>query len=463
MFSHTDNATRLSAIEFIRRTANFSEFGCLLDLLEADEPRIPETALAAVRDLTDRMVTRLHQGDESVLSQFDEQAVRSHRSTAMHSLSSRTQTLADRTNPLPVLRALLTIGCPEDKAIQNVLCRRDSPAQAAAVKLLAEESCAPFFELICEFLATHAPPAVIFDVIRSRDDLEFVLHLLNWLPDSPSAFLKRNLGRLRELSWLHGDSSVIRALPDTVHDRLVILINFVPLDRDTKNYLKAWIVRQSGGKGRAAASDVLKTLPVDEVKNILQEALTHDDPEVEAWATSSLRSQKQPNTFEELLQRLDQNLDVVRDAARDELDSFDVNRVLQLFSRLSPSQGRQCGQTLLKINPNVPAELTREMSHPFRQRRIRAIKATETLGLFDEVGSSVLEALSDPEPTVCCAAIETLGRNPFHGSIEAIQVKTTDESRSVRNAAVKALAILHERRQTTGSVPALQRAPQLLT
>lgn len=461
-FSHTENATRQSAIEFIRRTANFFEFGRLLDLLDADEPGICEAAAAAVRDLTDQMATRCRQCDESVLSQFDEQTVRRHRSTVMESFASRTQTLTDRTNPLPVLHSLLTIGNPDDKAIQDVLCRRDSPSQVAAAKLLSEESWVPFFELVCEFLGTHTPPAVIFDVIQSRDDSEFVLHLLHWLPDAPSVFLKRNLNRLRGLSWLHGDSPVLQELSDSVHDRLVLLINLVSLDLSTKNYLKALIVRQSGGKGRAAASDVLKSLPVNEVSSILNDALTHDDPEVEAWATSNLRSQRQPNTFEELLLRLDRNLDVVRNAARDELDSFDLNRVLQLYGQLTPGQGRQCGQALLKINPNVPDELTCEMSHPFRQRRIRAIKAAEALGLFDEVGSGILAALSDPEPTVRYAAIETLGRNPLNGSVQAIKEKTTDESRAVRNAAARALAILSERKKATTSVLASQSTAQSL-
>ena len=103
---------------------------------------------------------------------------------------------------------------------------------------------------------------------------------------------------------------------------------------------------------------MLKIIPQDEASQILHDALNDPDAKVEAWATRRLRAQKLPDTFEELLKRLDRRLDVVRNAARDELFSFDLNYLMKILSKLSPAQAQLCGQALLKINPGAAEELS---------------------------------------------------------------------------------------------------------
>lgn len=270
------------------------------------------------------------------------------------------------------------------------------------------------------------------------------MHLLKQLPKEPSGYLAFNLARLNDVSWLQDSVELVERLPAVVHDRLVGVINHVSLKEETRTKLKTWIVRQSGGAGRDAASDVLKLLPQEEASQILHDALKDVDPEVEAWATHRLRAQKIPDTFEELLKRLDRNLDIVRDAARDELFSFDVNYLLKIFGDLPPGQSRLCGHTLLKINPNATEELIREIEHPFRRRRIRAIQAAEALGFVDEVLANLIDKLDDPEASVRCAAIETLGSSPTPETIKAIRRMTADPHRLVRSSAESVISKLSD-------------------
>ena len=442
--SKSDDETRNAAITFIRRTGNFEQFTTLLDLLEsADEATCKATEVAVV-ELATKLGQRLRSSDESIFPGLDGPALRRYRSTMLGELDSRTIQFDELAKPDAVLRLILTLGGPDDPAVRNVFTKRGDDCRDAAAKLLTEDSQPALLNLLCDFLAYHAPPAAALDVVRKRNDFEFILHLLKQLPKQPSDYLALNLAKLNGLSWLQDSMELVEQLPASVHDRLVAVINLVPLAEDDKVRLKTWIIRQSGAAGREAASDVLKMLPQEEASEILHDALKDPDAEVEAWATHHLRAQKLPDTFEELVKRLDRDLGAVRDAARDELFSFDLNYLLKIFGDLSPGQSRQCGQALLKINPNAPEELIREIDHPFRRRRIRAIEAAEALGFLDEVVPSLLEKLEDPEASVRCAVIEALGRSPSPDRIQAIRKMTRDSHRQVRGAAENVIATLSQ-------------------
>lgn len=442
--SRSDDETRNAAITFVRRTGNFEQFSTLLDQLNSADEAACKNVEVAVVEMATQLTQRLSSNDESIFPGLDGAALRLHRSTMLGELDSRTNKFDQLSKPETILRLILILGGPDDAAVRNVLTKRGDNCRDAAAKLLTEDSHPALWNLLSDFLAYHAPPAAALDVIRKRNDFEFVLHLLKQLPKQPSGYLALNLAKLNGLSWLQDSMQLVERLPEAVHDRLVAVINHAPIEEETRLRLKSWIIRQSGAAGREAASDVLSLLPQEEANKILHDALSNADAEVEAWATHRLRAQKVPDTFEELVKRLDRNLDVVRDAARDELFSFDLKYLLKTFGDLSPGQSRQCGEALLKINPNAPEELIGEIDHPFRRRRIRGIEAAEALGFIGEVLPSLLEKLDDPEASVRCAVIETLGRNPTPEGVQAIRKMTSDPHRQVRGAAENVINILSQ-------------------
>jgi hypothetical protein len=440
--SKSDEATRNAAVIFIRRTGNFQQFSTLLDEFGSAEETRCEIAETAAVELASQMAERLRLNDDSIFPGLDGATLRSHRSTMLDELDARTKQFDDLLKPEAVLRLILILGGPDDTAVRNLFTQRGERCRDVATNLLTVDLHPALLNLLGDFLAHHAPHPVVIDVIRTRDDFDFVLHLLKQLPKKPSGYLASNLAKLNSLSWLQDSMDLVERLPPSVHDRLVGMINHVPLADEIRTKFKVWIVRQSSGAGREAASDVLKLLPAEETSQILHDALKDSDPEVEAWATHHLRAQKLPDAFEALLKRLDRNLDIVRDAARDELFSFDLNYLMKIVGDLSPGQSRQCGQALLKINPNAPAELVREIDHPFRRRRIRAIEAAEALGFMNEVRVCLLDKLNDPEASIRCVVIEAFGRNPFPEAISIIRKMTVDPHRQVRSAAESVLSSL---------------------
>ena len=454
--SRSDDETRNAAVTFIRRTGNFEQFATLLDELgSADELRC-QSAQTAFVEMASQMVERLRLNDESIFPGLDGVTLRKHRKKILDDLDTRTKQFDDLPKPETVLRLILIIGGPNDEAVRNILTKRGERCRDVAEILMTNDSQPALLDLLSDFLAHHAPPPAAIDVLRTRCDFEFVLHLLKQLPKRPSGYLAYNLARLNDLSWLQDSMAFVERLPTSVHDRLIGAINHIPVDEATRTKVKAWVVRKSDVAGREAATDVLNLLPAEEASEILDEALKDADPEVEAWATHHLRTHKFPETFEELLKRLDENLVIVRDAARDELFSFDLKYLMKIVGALSRGQSLLCGHTLLKINPNAPDELAREISHPFRQRRIHAIEAAEALGFMDKVHSRLIDKLEDPEASVRCTVIEAFGRNPTPDAIKSIRKMTEDSHRQVRSAAEGVISRLSEKLKSAASEIASQ-------
>jgi len=454
--SRSDDETRNAALTFIRRTGNFEQLAMLLhELGSADELRC-QSVQTAVIELASQMAERLRLKDESIFPGLDGVTLRKHRKKILDDLDSRTKQFDDLPKPETVLRLILIIGCSNDEAVRNLLTKRGERCRDVTKILMTNDSHPALLDLLSNFLVHHAPPPAAIDVLRTRSDFEFVLHLLKQLPKRPSGYLAYNLTRLNDLSWLQDTMVFVERLPTSVHDRLVGVINHVPVDEETRTKVKAWIVRKSNVAGREAASDVLNVLPAEEASKILHEALKDSDPEVEAWATHHLRTQKLPETFEELLKRLDKNLVIVRDAARDELFSFNLKYLMEIVGDVSLGQSLLCGHTLLKINPNAPDELAREIGHPFRRRRIRAIEAAEALGFMDKVHSRLIDKLEDPEASVRCTVIEAFGRNPTPDALKIIRRMTEDSHRQVRSAAEGVISRLSEQLKSAAAEIASQ-------
>lgn len=434
---------RLAAIRFIHRTSHYALFPLLLELFDHDEAEVRAAAAVSLRELSNRFAHVLLNDGGSIPAGMRFDTARTLQQELLARLEGRAAHADKLTHPAAVVESLLLIGVPGHDAVRNVLDRRGELCQKLAIEFLTTSDHPAVYALLCGSLDRPFPPLRILDVIQARDDLTFACWLLDWLPN---VLMSRNvlthLAKFTSLAWIDLDSNVLHDIPAEKHDRLVMLINALGLATEERCELKAWIVKRSGSTGRAAASDVLYNLPNDEVQEILYDALSDDDPQVEAWAMRQLRSQRLPDCFEHLLDRLDSDPGEVLMAAQDELSDFNLDRLLDLFPRLPDSTSARCGEVLLKIHPEAHHELREEFQHSYRWRRVRAAQAAASLGLVDYVLGGLTKLLDDPEATVRRAAVESLATVRSPTTINAIQSSLDDRSRIVREAANQALADL---------------------
>lgn len=164
---------------------------------------------------------------------------------------------------------------------------------------------------------------------------------------------------------------------------------------------------------------------------------------MQAWATSQLRALGVPQAIRLLIERLDSPLPAVREAARDELGSFNFELLLTIFEHLDETVGRRSGDLMRKIDPDWRPKLIAELASPIQRRRIRAARAAHALGLARDAQDGLVEMLSAAETLVRRTAAEVLGDVPTAEVVAALAAVLHDPSPRVREAAERSLADIH--------------------
>ena len=148
-------------------------------------------------------------------------------------------------------------------------------------------------------------------------------------------------------------------------------------------------MREAAGR----RAEILETISPESVRGGLIGSLDSENEDVQVWATSQLRSQGVPEAIRLLIERLDSPLPAVREAAGQELGSFDLSMVLNLFERLDravsppalsrPDAKNRCqmrGQKLveelnkqIRAAANARGERRRRLRGFLRDRRRRLV------------------------------------------------------------------------------------------
>jgi hypothetical protein len=218
------------------------------------------------------------------------------------------------------------------------------------------------------------------------------------------------------------------------------------------------MVKHGGAEGRMAAGDALLATHDDSARGVVLSSLFADDESVQAWATTQLRSQGIPEAFRLLLERVDSPLSEVRDAAREELASFDLFRMLDLFEHLPHEVCLKCGELLLKVDEECVTKLLKEMGSPIRRHRIRAARAAQALGMQKPALPGLTAMLDDSDAHVRRTAIEALGGMRDASAVRLLQGCLEDSSPRVRDAATRALREIQSGETTAENEVALSEA-----
>jgi HEAT repeat protein len=249
--------------------------------------------------------------------------------------------------------------------------------------------------------------------------------------------------QIESLAWLDDpDLAVLSQLPPALLGRLVDLVQQVGISSEQRTRVIEWVLKHGPADARDRAAETLEQRHSDYVADLVARELNSPDAEIQAWATSQLRAHAVPNAFEELIHRLDSPIAEVREAARKELDDFNVKRLLELHDQIPPAVCRQAGELLLKIHPEALGELRHELTHPIRSKKLRAARCVAAAGLQEPLIEGLAAMLDDDDAMVRRAAVEALGscRHPLTATLLARM--THDASPRVRTAAESALAQL---------------------
>lgn len=431
---------RRNAILVVENAAAYPHVESLLKFVVADG-EFAKPAMQAVQVLVDRLFDDLAHGGGG----FDESSGRNHtRQVVLTALTTTAGRVAGTPFLTDLVHCALVLGEADDAPIRSLLADADSALGRVTWQLLEQSRHPGVMELVASLLTNRLAADRLIAIVERRNDPEFVLQLLRFVPDRSSEVLRGNLRRVSKLPWVDASQLDFNWVPPGLQGRLVELVSASGIGHDLILEVQQWVVRNGGVMGRMAAVETLAATHHDAMENAIAAGLTSDDAEVQAWATSQLREHNIPQAFSLLIERLDSPLEPVRAAAREELQSFDLYRMLDLYEHLKPPVCRRAGQLVRKIDPEMVQRLESELRSPLRSRRIRAVHAARAMGLHADVAPVLLKMLHDDDHTILRAVIESLSDLPSPEVREELESLRYHDSPRIQRAAESALQRMGE-------------------
>ncbi len=437
LLSH-DRVLKANALELVGRCEVFAEVATLIGLLDETDRSDRPVVEAAIIDLVNRLYEHLKYGkevDDTALYLRDADRIRHQMLAVLEAAAYRYPSHRCR----QVIEGLLILSDPENMHLKRFLRDASDEVRAAAAEMLCSSRHPGVMNLVLESMTQNYPFPGAFSALERRTDPEFICHLLRHWPRQPSVFQQKNFKELRTVAWLDPQAPHLDAVPAALHRPLIAFLVATGLSQPQKLAVLEWMVRFGSPEGRLAATDVLVALEDDSVQDVVLESLESEEPDVQAWATTQLRSWSVPHAMELLIERLDSPVAEVRDAARSELAGFNILRAIELFDELEPRLQVAVGKLVQKIDPETVLKLREQMQHPIRRKRIRAARAALAMKLHHDVFDALLVMVGDSDNLVRRTAAEVLGKIGTQEAVAALHELTHDASPRVREAAVTAI------------------------
>ena len=446
-------------LDCIRLTDGDEHLTSVLAIVKLPQHAAHASALLTLRCVVDRLYDLCQQerqhGESAALAQME-----SRRAAALQELDKYLANLEDAQQHELIVEAILVLANVDDGLVRRVLWTSSQPLRDTVTQLLMTSRHPGVMTLICDSLNYSYPHPKAFEAIQRRDDPEFLAHLLRSVSGRLNRNQQENLRQIQTLDWLNAPEETLPTIPPQLQPALLRLLNATRAPQAVKATVEEWMLRLGTPDARKEVAATGLTVNEEMVTQVVQESLNDADAQIQAWAVSQLRKHAVPETFEILLNRLESTHAEVREAARAELASFNVDRVLPLCASLDLETGTRVGQLLLKVDSTAVRRLQADLAHPVRQRKLGAIRALRTLDLVDLAIPGLQKVAEDPDYLVRHAVADCLSRSSSEEGWMLLATLTTDSHNRVREAAIQGLlqaAAEHPEVRSTASYANVER------
>lgn len=433
---------RRTALAEIRRAERFGLLSSVLKLRELARDELAEDAEQTIRFLVERLHTHRSGSGEAFIERFGRHVEDVRRDVTL-AIGRALKAATPETPRELLIESLLRLGHPGDVVLRQLLWDAEPELRERAVGKLRETQHPGAIRFLIDSLSAPYPHPVVFECVAKRTDGAFVEALLRWLPASPTTTQRDNLGQLESVAMLVPD--IVQPLADELQAAAVRLANIVRIGDERRSELLNWVLRGGSAAAREAASGFLDRMNAAESRAVVFNGLADENPDTQAWATHQLRKAGVEDAMGMLLQRLDDESEKVREAAREELGGFGLDLLLRVHDHLPRELCRNVGGILRKIDPDHADKLRAELNHPVHQRRINAVRAAVSLGLHTAAVDVFVTMIEDPDPVLRRMAAEVLGDIPQPVAVLALKSHFEDENPRVRDAVHGSLERLRKR------------------
>lgn len=444
----------LPALELSRAGEAFGLIENLLSMLRSNRKELHEEVVGTLRHLVNRLYEHLYAPKEESQPPLKNATQIQHLATL--ALDQSLAFFHDLAHVEVIVESLFALTRPGDPIPQKLLTHPSKDCRSLAKDLLLSSRHPGVMRFVLDSLSRPNPPSRVIDVLQRRDDEEFILATLRWVPKRWTSTQERNLKQVERLPWLENGTDLL-LIPEDLQTALVTLTCTAGLSREKKQEVREWVIRHGSPEARDVAIAVIEETGMEKVKEIVLDGLDSVDPSVQAWATGQLRNQHVPDALSKLIDQLDNPEACVQAVARQELQGFDLECLLARFEFLSPLALANASKLLQKIDPDCFVKLMHEFYHSIRRRRVRAIRGVQAYGWHLQVLPAILELLKDGDPIIRRTTVEVLADVHHPEVLASLVAMQGDPHPRVREAVDEALAKLAQDENAEacrGSLPA---------
>ena len=341
--------------------------------------------------------------------------------------------------------ALLVLAKRDNQTLLGILNDPRDPTYLALIEVLTHSGRSGVIRLLLSFIVAPRTPSVILSVIAHRKDVPFVRKLLGLVSPSPSTVVTQNLKRMESIGWLGDGIFPIDTLTGAEHASLVAMVMASGMKRLATFAFVEFMLENGHVEGRRAAAKALAEYHGADANDLCLRRLADTDPIVQARLAEQLRSRGIRGAMARLVEMVDSSHDVVREAARAQLEEFRLERFLAAFDLLPDEVRQSTGLLVKKIDRRAIAGLAKELVARARSRRLRGIAAARALQAAVELEQELIELLEDEDHMVRTEAAGALGDCQSPAAEEALMRVLDDRSVTVRLAARESLKHMADR------------------
>jgi len=442
---HGDKDLQQCGLEMVRQTKNFDQMSSLLAMLDDDRNQLQDLTAQSISHLVNTLYDQLNSRDGNSAPEVALRNPAQIKDKVLSEMGSALSKISGKAYATEVIQNILALGDPESASVKQALWQASPECREVAGSLLMTSQHPGVMQLVIDFMGTKYPHPTVFEAISKREDAEFISHLLRTFPKRLSQTQKKNYRQLEQINWIDANQLNLDLIPPNLQDALVAFTSSIGLAREEKIMVQEWLLCHGGPEGRSAATNVLGLIDEESAQKIVIGGLNSDDPDQQAWATHQLRSRGVPEAFSLLINGLDSSSESVQEASREELQSFNLDQLLETFEQLDAVTALKAGDLLQKIDSDCINKMRRELSSPIRRKRIRATRATLALGFHHQLVPSLLAMLEDSDSMVRRVGIEVLAHVDDQIVPSALKNMLEDSSPRVQDTANKALLEFQQR------------------
>ena len=339
-----------------------------------------------------------------------------------------------------IAEAYLLLADPRSQLLRRCLRNPREPAMPVLTRILGETNdtqlvCGTLVELI---QVPEASPAML-RIWSTRTDDAFLHAFCSRIGRTPNEHVRSNLKRMKSIRWLTGNLAHLERLEPNEQVAVLHIVKLAKLDANDVFRIVEYLLLRGNSEVQLRAAEYLEDIRTPTADRLIARLVTHEDPSVKAIAISQLRDRRIPGASERLLEALDSEHAVVRNAARRAFPDIDMERYLASFDAQSPEAQRATGQLVLKVDDEAVTTLQAELRHGARNRRLRGLQVIDLLSVTEPCQEAIAECLHDDEYFVRLSAARLLGACRSSFARSALRDSLMDASASVREAAERAL------------------------